>query len=129
MMNEKFNFFGPTTVSHRLDSYRKLPYGWRPKPDNMYSDLHMWRQWLSEDWVLFKSLPDPTVLHLQDAQHNTLTTEQRCQKMIRWLDRFKHEEFPSWLISEQQKNHPERQPKTRRNVKIVRIIKQMLSLK
>jgi succinoglycan biosynthesis protein ExoW len=47
MIHEKYNFFGPTVAGYRLSTYRRLPIGWAPGPADVWSDLHMWRKFLS----------------------------------------------------------------------------------
>src|SRR5678810_459841 len=34
-------------AAHRLDMYRKLPYGWRTTPENIFTDIYMWEQFLA----------------------------------------------------------------------------------
>lgn len=60
MCQEKWNFFGPTCVGHRLDAYRRLPHGWRPRPEGLWSDLYMWRQWFEQPGYRFHSAPIST---------------------------------------------------------------------
>jgi glycosyltransferase involved in cell wall biosynthesis len=92
MLTERFNFFGPTTVAHRLDCYQALPHGWRVKPKKIQSDLHMWRQWLTYKSVRFKSLHQVTTLHLGSPTRLDMTTEERCKEMQSWLNRI-NEDF------------------------------------
>lgn len=47
MLEADFNFFGPTFCGYRLDAYRALPIGWSPAPSGVWTDLHMWRKFLS----------------------------------------------------------------------------------
>ncbi|MBU3005735.1 glycosyltransferase family 2 protein [Paraglaciecola arctica] len=86
MLTERFNFFGPTTVVHRLNSYLALPYGWRAKPAKMSSDLFMWRQWLTEKAVKFKSINQVTILHLASPSRLEMSIEERCFEMKTWLN-------------------------------------------
>ena len=48
MRRRRWNFFGPTEAGYRMNAYQSLPYGWRPAPEGVYSDLHMWRQFLDQ---------------------------------------------------------------------------------
>lgn len=90
MLQNRFNFFGPTTVAHRLDTYLSLPYGWRVKPQNIWSDLHMWRQWLNHRDVKFKSIPKVTILHLDSPSRLEMSTNERCEEMQYWLAEMNH---------------------------------------
>jgi hypothetical protein len=53
MLTEDWNFFGPTFCGYRLDAYRALPVGWSPAPAGVWSDLHMWRKFLSAPDLTF----------------------------------------------------------------------------
>jgi len=46
MLDEDFNFFGPTVSGYRLDVYRRLSERWGPAPREIWSDLYMWRKFL-----------------------------------------------------------------------------------
>jgi glycosyltransferase involved in cell wall biosynthesis len=46
LLTELFNRFGLSFGAYRLDAYRRLPEGWAPGPDSVWSDLHMWRKFL-----------------------------------------------------------------------------------
>jgi glycosyltransferase involved in cell wall biosynthesis len=53
MLNEAFNFFGPTAAGYRLSAYRRLPVGWSPAPPDLWTDLYMWRKFLVRDDLTF----------------------------------------------------------------------------
>lgn len=67
MANQRFNRFGPSAAGHRLDAYRRLSVGWAPAPPDIWTDLHMWRKWLSAD-MRFTAVPVTTGLHLAKAR-------------------------------------------------------------
>ncbi len=46
MLEEPWNFFGPTFAGYRLAAYRALPVGWTPAPADLPTDLYMWRKLL-----------------------------------------------------------------------------------
>jgi glycosyltransferase involved in cell wall biosynthesis len=48
MLPECFNLFGPTVAGYRLAAYRALAEGWAPAPDDVPTDLHMWRKFLRD---------------------------------------------------------------------------------
>ncbi|MGS2721755.1 glycosyltransferase family 2 protein [Paraglaciecola aestuariivivens] len=87
MLTERYNFFGPTTVAHRLDCYKSLPFGWRVKPKKTPSDLHMWRQWLRHEPARFKSLFQVTSLHLASLTRPNMTINERCEEMQTWMSK------------------------------------------
>lgn len=46
MVQEAWNFFGPTFAGYRLEAYRRLAVGWSPAPPDVPTDLFMWRKLL-----------------------------------------------------------------------------------
>ncbi|MEX0644949.1 MAG: glycosyltransferase family 2 protein [Parvularculaceae bacterium] len=64
MAQEKYNFFGPTVAAHRLDAYWRLPQGWSPAPEDLWTDLCMWRKWIRAGGVRFRSDNRVTSLHI-----------------------------------------------------------------
>ena len=62
MLKRRWNFFGPTEAAYRLDAYRRLPVGWSPGPEDLWSDLHMWRKFLREPGMRFSSGYDLSTL-------------------------------------------------------------------
>lgn len=100
MLQLSWNFFGPSCVGHTLSAYRRLPYGWRPKPQGMFSDLHMWRQWLNQDWCRFHSEPMPSMLRFPSYPRKQQTLEQRCIEMDAWFARSRQPDFLPFLQRE-----------------------------
>ncbi|MEH6552267.1 MAG: glycosyltransferase [Pseudomonadales bacterium] len=97
MANFRWNFFGPTSVGHSLEAYLKLPAGWRPKPVGMLSDLHMWRQWIAQDWVRFNSILTITSLHLASPSRTAMSIAERCEEMKFWLGKIDQPEFANTM--------------------------------
>lgn len=64
MLTEKYNLIGLSCAGHRLDAYRRLPIGWSPAPKDVWSDLFMWRKWLSAPNIRFAGSTKPTSIHL-----------------------------------------------------------------
>ena len=93
MLNQKWNLFGPSCAGHTLEAYKRLPYGWRPKPDGMYSDLHMWRQWLAQPWCRFISEPQVTIMRFPSPWRRGWTIEERVKEMENWWQRSKNPQF------------------------------------
>lgn len=44
---ETFSLFGLTQAGYRLETYRRLPVGWSPAPQGIWTDLNMWRKFLA----------------------------------------------------------------------------------
>ena len=70
----------------------------------MNSDLHMWRQWLQQDWTRFKTLYQATVIHLAAQHRQDHSIAERCQEMQHWLDKFKEASFDQWFTAQQLKD-------------------------
>ena len=81
MKNTKWNFFGPTSAAHRRSSYFSLPHGWRPRPDGMWSDLHMWRQWIDHNAMDFFTIPLATSLHFPSPQRIQISLDERLKEL------------------------------------------------
>jgi hypothetical protein len=62
MLEQLWNFFGPTVAGYRLSAYRSLPVGWSPAPAGLYSDLYMWRKFLAQPNLRLRSGVEVTSL-------------------------------------------------------------------
>lgn len=78
---------GLSSVGHTMAAYRKLPIGWRPKPENRKSDTHMWLQWLSQDWVKVGYKLRVSTLHLGSPRRHAMSDEQRGEESGLWFAR------------------------------------------
>lgn len=74
MLKKAWNFFGPSFAGYRLEAYRSLPEGWSPAPQNIPTDLHMWRKFLRHD-----GLRVGTRFSIQGAKFSAF---QRAEKTI-----------------------------------------------
>jgi glycosyltransferase involved in cell wall biosynthesis len=63
MLAERWNFFGPTVTGYRLATYRQLPVGWSPAPRDIWTDLAMWRKFLSHPNIRVGTRFTVTSLH------------------------------------------------------------------
>jgi glycosyltransferase involved in cell wall biosynthesis len=52
MLMQNWNFFGPTVAGYRLSAYRQLEKKWGPAPENLFSDLFMWRKFLRSEKII-----------------------------------------------------------------------------
>ena len=96
MLHEKWNFFGPTCVAHSREAYFKLPFGWRPRPAEIWSDLYMWRQWLRQEQLRFLTIPVSTTLHFPTSLRQEVSIDNRVKEL--------KEYYPKTLDSNYSKN-------------------------
>ncbi|MGH2764536.1 MAG: glycosyltransferase [Actinomycetota bacterium] len=87
------NFVPLVCAGHTLAFYRKLPHGWRTRPDDTWSDLYMWQQILSVPDVRVASGARPTVLHLPSSLRRGWSGERRLKELDDWLERMSP---PGW---------------------------------
>ncbi|HET7717083.1 MAG TPA: glycosyltransferase family 2 protein [Bauldia sp.] len=81
MLDTKLNYFGPTVVGHRLSAYRRLPEGWRPAPTDIWTDLHMWRQFLVQPWIKARSIAVCDTLHFPSSIRGDMAEDEREREM------------------------------------------------
>lgn len=77
MLKRRWNFFGPTEAAYRLETYRKLPVGWSPGPEDLWSDLHMWRKFLVHQGIRVCSGLELSSLKFATPDWVTATLEER----------------------------------------------------
>jgi hypothetical protein len=87
MLEGGTNFVPLACGGHTLDLYRRLPHGWRARPEGMWSDLYMWQQILSVPGIRAVSGTRPTVLHLPSSLRLGWPVERRLQELDRWVAR------------------------------------------
>ena len=68
--------------AHRLDSYRRLPQGWRTT--SLHTDLYMWQCLLSLPGSRAVSGFQPTVLNFPSSLRGNWTIQQRVEELSRW---------------------------------------------
>jgi glycosyltransferase involved in cell wall biosynthesis len=76
-----------TGAAHTLDAYHRLPYGWRPAPPDVWTDLHMWRQFLQLPGLRALTGTRITALHLPDQDRQGLSAAERAQELESWWTR------------------------------------------
>jgi hypothetical protein len=81
------NFVPLSCAAHTLELYRRLPHGWRTRPEGTWSDLYMWQQILTADGVRAASGTRPTVVHLPSSLRSGWSQERRLEELDRWVDR------------------------------------------
>lgn len=80
MLTTKYNFFGPTVCGYRLSAYKKLDSGWAPAPEDVWTDLHMWRKFLSALDISYGSRYAITSLHFPASMRQQMSVvERQCE--------------------------------------------------
>lgn len=73
--------------AHTMEMYRKLPEGWDTTPEDLYTDLHMWRKLLRHPECRAVSSGRPTVIHIPSPWRTDWPIEQRLAELERWAHR------------------------------------------
>jgi glycosyltransferase involved in cell wall biosynthesis len=108
MPPDQKGLFPLSTVCHRLDYYRKLPFGWRTTPIDTATDVYMWRQFLDQENCRAWASPDPTILFFKRGNHPGWSVAERLPEMTRWSETIQkqegiagiHQEAATMLIQE-----------------------------
>jgi len=87
MLQHRWNRFGPTCAAHTRNIYFNLPFGWRPAPGHIWSDLHMWRQFITHRGCRFATLPKTTTISFPRSLRQEYSVEQREKEIAKWFPR------------------------------------------
>jgi GalNAc5-diNAcBac-PP-undecaprenol beta-1,3-glucosyltransferase len=87
------NFVPLGCGGHTMELYRRLPHGWRTRPEGTWSDLYMWQQILSVPGVRVASGARPTLLHFPSSLRRGWPTERRLEELDAWIARMNE---PGW---------------------------------
>ena len=87
-------------VGHRLEAYRRLPFGWRETPKGTFTDEYMWRQFLEQEWIRPSLAYTPTVKYLKRGPHPGLNTRDRVQLAREMFDLYCGDNGPELLQKE-----------------------------
>jgi hypothetical protein len=80
----RWNAIGLTGAGHTLEAYRRLEHGWRPAPDDVWTDLHMWRQFLALPGFRGRTGTRLTTLHFPSPPRAELSVDERVAELERW---------------------------------------------
>jgi GalNAc5-diNAcBac-PP-undecaprenol beta-1,3-glucosyltransferase len=83
-LTEGHNFLSLSSVSHTLELYQKLPYGWRTTPQGIYTDLYMWQQFASLPGWKGAAIPQATLIHCAKSLRNEWSDEERLSELADW---------------------------------------------
>lgn len=78
------NVISLTGVAHTLDSYRRLPFGWRGTPLGIKTDHYMWQQYFTLSGLRAATGDRATVVKLDSAMRKSATTAERVAEISRW---------------------------------------------
>ncbi len=85
---DELTFMAPLSfVGHTMESYRRLPHGWRVTPLGTPTDHHMWQQFLDQPWCRVGVSSLPTVLYFKRGEHPGLSTQERLALLEVWSAR------------------------------------------
>lgn len=81
------NFISLTGAAHTRALYDRLPYGWRPAPPDIPTDIHMWRQVAS--LASFRGVTSRrlTAIHFPDPTWRGVDDDVRASTLTKWLER------------------------------------------
>lgn len=72
---------------HTLESYRRLPSGWRTTPMGIPTDIYMWQQFLVDPACRAASETFPTVIHFAGSPRAAWSNTERLSELERWRGR------------------------------------------
>jgi glycosyltransferase involved in cell wall biosynthesis len=87
MRKSQHNFFSPSAAGYRLAAYRRLPLGWAPAPQDVWSDLHMWRKFLALPDLCCGTRVAFTGLHFPASARRDWPLEKRAAELRDWSAR------------------------------------------
>ena len=79
-----WNAIGLTGAAHTVAAYRLLPWGWCPGPTEVWSDLHMWRQFLELPNFRGVTGTELTFLAFPNPTWSKLPHEERVSALVSW---------------------------------------------
>ena len=92
-LKPKKNEISLTGVAHTMDLYRKLKFGWRVAPKNMWSDLYMWRQIFLTPNIKLSSSDLSTTIKLPSSSRKETDMLNRESEIERWSTMIKKPDF------------------------------------
>lgn len=96
----RWNHISLTGAGHTLDAYRRLRYGWRPAPPDIWTDLYMWRQFLELPSVRARTGRHITMLHFPDSHRKDVPVADRVAELETWWARSREPAFADQLERE-----------------------------
>ncbi|HEY3026603.1 MAG TPA: glycosyltransferase family 2 protein [Pyrinomonadaceae bacterium] len=78
-----------SSMTHTLEMYRRLPYGWRTTPQEIFTDYYMQQQFLGEASCRAVSSMRPTMLKFKSEDRAGWTLDQRVSELEEWRRKFR----------------------------------------
>lgn len=97
MIDTRWNFFGPSFGGYRLQSYRLLKRGWSAAPNDLWTDLFMWRKFLARDDFTFGTHHVVEGVKLSAAERQQMTIEERQAEVRGLVERFRDPKQVLWF--------------------------------
>ncbi|MDH4102088.1 MAG: glycosyltransferase family 2 protein [Thermoleophilia bacterium] len=88
---------GLTRAAHTRDAYDRLPYGWRPAPPDIATDIYMWQQFLTIPGFTGVTSDHLTSLIFPSPLRTHMTAEERAAELEVWQGRIRDPQFPAVL--------------------------------
>ena len=88
MLSANFSFFGPSSAGYRLSAYRKLQMGWSPAPLGVWTDLYMWRKFVSRDDFVFGTSFTVECVKPSASARRDMSLSERADEQERLAVRF-----------------------------------------
>ncbi len=88
---------GLTGAAHTRAAYDRLPFGWRPAPTGVPTDVHMWQQFLSLPSFRAVTANRLTALVFPSPLRAQMTVDERVAELEQWQERITDAEFPAEL--------------------------------
>jgi glycosyltransferase involved in cell wall biosynthesis len=86
-MQGRANYFGLAFVAHTRKSYNELEEGWVTAPKDIWSDLYMWRKFLSAFGERCKTTRKVTALKFGQILRKDWTEQQRDEELRRYFEK------------------------------------------
>ena len=88
---------GLTGTSHTRDAYERLPFGWRPAPPDVPTDVHMWRQFAALPGFRAATGRRLTSLVFPSPLRTHMSMDERAAELCEWEGRLADQAFQDGL--------------------------------
>lgn len=92
LLKGDWNGISLTGAAHTMDAYRKLPFGWRPAPADVWTDMYMWQQFLSVPGLKLVGGRLCTHIKFTEEWRTEMVLEDRVAELDYWLGAMHTEE-------------------------------------
>ena len=92
-LKPKQNLISLTGAAHTMKLYRKLMFGWRPSPENVWSDHYMWQQIFTTPKIKLSSSNISTMIKLPSSVRKEDNKLNRASEIEIWSTMIKRPNF------------------------------------